>query len=309
MNRVKRVVAVGAASLISQGALADEGGVSFWLPGQYSSFAAIPPEPGFSMPLVTYGYSGEVSGERPLQLGRELGLSVDARYLGQFFIPTYSPDSTILGGRAAFSLAFVLAKSDVSIDATLGDLSRSASETVGGISDLYPTAQLFWNNGVHNWMAYVTGAIPVGDYEPDRLTNIGIGHAAIDVGGAYTFFNPETGWEASATLGATYNFENPDTDYRNGNSIHLDLAASKYVSEELHLGLVGFAYKQVTDDEGAPEILDGFRSETYGIGPQIGYTFASGSGPIYANLRAYKEFETENRTEGAAAYLTLSIPF
>lgn len=309
MNIARRVVAVGAASLISQGALADEGGVSFWLPGQYGSFAALPPETGFSMPLVTYGYSGDASAEIPIQLGGEIGLGVDARYLGQFFVPTYSPETEIWGGQAAFSLAFILAKSDVSAEATLADLSRGASETVGGVSDIFPTAQVFWNNGVHNWMTYITGAIPVGDYEAGRLTNLGIGHAAIDVGGAYTYLDPETGWEASATIGATYNFENSDTDYRNGNSIHLDWAASRYLSEQLHMGLVGFAYKQVSDDEGAPPALDGFRSETYGIGPQIGYTFNSANGPIYANFRAYREFEVQHRTEGTAAYLTLSLPF
>ena len=53
MHIAKCIVAVGAISLISHGALADEGGVSFWLPGQYGSFAALPPETGFSMPLVT----------------------------------------------------------------------------------------------------------------------------------------------------------------------------------------------------------------------------------------------------------------
>ena len=84
---------------------ADEGGVSFWLPGQYASFAAIPPDPGFSMPLVTYAYSGDASADRPLDLGGVVRLGVDARYLGQFIIPIYSPEADVLGGRLAFSLA------------------------------------------------------------------------------------------------------------------------------------------------------------------------------------------------------------
>lgn len=33
---------------------ADEGGVSFWLPGQYGSFAAVPGEPGWSIGTVYY---------------------------------------------------------------------------------------------------------------------------------------------------------------------------------------------------------------------------------------------------------------
>ena len=35
-------------------------------------------------------------------------------------------------------------------------------------------------------MAYLAGDIPVGSYNPDRLANIGIGHGAIDTGGAIT---------------------------------------------------------------------------------------------------------------------------
>ena len=41
---------------------------------------------------------------------------------------------------------------------------------------------LKWNAGVHNFMTYVTGDIPVGAYSPARLANLGIGHAALDAG-------------------------------------------------------------------------------------------------------------------------------
>ncbi len=290
-------------------AIADEGGVSFWLPGQYGSFAAIPPEPGFSMPLVTYYYSGDAPGDQLIEKGRDILFGVDTRYVGQFFIPTYSPDTQVLGGRIAFSVGTIVAYSDVSADVALGPASDDLSDDMTGFGDLYPTAQLFWNEGVNNWMAYVTGAIPVGDYDADRLVNTGIGHAAVDVGGAYTYFNPDTGWEGSATVGLTYNFENSDTDYTNGESIHLDWAVSKFVSEKWQIGAVGFAYKQISDDDGAPEILNGFRSETYGIGPQFAYSGEISGRPLYASLRAYKEFEAENRTEGVAAFFTISLTF
>jgi hypothetical protein len=290
-------------------AVGDEGGVSFWLPGQYASFAAIPPDPGFSMPLVTYFYAGDADSKQSFDFGGELQLGIEARYLGQFVIPTYSPDADILGGRLSGSMAFVVAKSDVSADLSTGRSSGGASDDLWGMGDLYPTVQLFWNEGVHNWMAYVTGGIPVGDYEAGRLANIGLGHASIDFGGAYTFLDPETGWEASATAGVTFNFENPDTDYTNGTSLHVDWAVSRFLSEQLHLGLVGFAYKQISDDSGGlSDQLGGFRSETYGVGPQIGYTVDASGTPVYVNLRGYWEFAVENRTEGGGAFLTLAVP-
>ena len=55
-------------------------------------------------------------------------------------------------------------------------------------------------------MTYATGNIPIGAYDPNRLANLGIGHAAIDGGAGYTYFNPQTGHEFSAVGGLTYNF-------------------------------------------------------------------------------------------------------
>jgi hypothetical protein len=99
--------------------------------------------------------------------------------------------------------------------------------------------------GVHNVMTYITGDIPVGAYEPQRLANLGIGHAAIDGGAGYTYFNPQTGHELSAVGGLTYNFKNPDTDYRNGVDFHLDMGASQFLSKQVMVGLVGYAYQQL----------------------------------------------------------------
>ena len=127
---------------------ADEGGTSFWLPGQYGSFAAVAPEPGASLAMVSYWYSANASASEPLGFGNDLKLGVDASYFGQFVVPAYTPDTTILGGRPSFSLAFIPARSKVSADISIGGVSAAASDEVTGMSDLYPTAQLFWNRGL-----------------------------------------------------------------------------------------------------------------------------------------------------------------
>jgi hypothetical protein len=51
-------------------------------------------------------------------------------------------------------------------------------------------------------IVYVTGDIPVGVYDSTRLSNIGIGHGAVDAGFGYTYLNPKTGQEFSGVLGA-----------------------------------------------------------------------------------------------------------
>ncbi|MGH6643922.1 MAG: phenol degradation protein meta, partial [Bradyrhizobium sp.] len=142
---------MAASTLCATAALADESGTSFWLPGQYGSFAAIAPTPGFSLPTITYYYSGSAGAGQPIQHGGRLELGLEGRFVGQFFVPSYAPDTTILGGRPNFSLAFLPADTSVSASAQLGPFSAAQSESRGGFSDLYPTAQLFWNSGVHNW--------------------------------------------------------------------------------------------------------------------------------------------------------------
>ena len=156
-------------------------------------------------------------------------------------------------------------------------------------------------------MTYVTGDIPVGAYNSQRLANLGIGHGAIDGGGGYTYFNPMTGHEFSAVLGFTYNFENTATQYQNGIDMHLDWGASQFLTKQLQLGLVGYAYQQLSCDSGAGNRVGCFESRVFGIGPQLGYVIPMGEWQGYLNLKAYKEFGAEHRPEGWNAWLTFVI--
>jgi hypothetical protein len=49
-------------------------------------------------------------------------------------------------------------------------------------------------------------------------------------------------------------FEHPLTGYTNGIDSHLHLGASKFVTKQLQLGLVGYFYRQLTPDSGAAPI-------------------------------------------------------
>ena len=149
--------------------------------------------------------------------------------------PTYTFATPVLGGQLAIGVTGLFGRSSANIDGTLttvvgplvGTRTGSIGDSLTSVGDLYPQATLKWNAGVHNFMTYVTGDIPVGAYDPTRLANLGIGHAAIDGGGGYTYFNPQTGQEFSAVAGFTYNFKNPDTQYQNGIDFHLDWGVSQ----------------------------------------------------------------------------------
>lgn len=89
---------------------------------------------------------------------------------------------------------------------------------------------------------------------------------------------------------------------------HIDWAASQFLNEHLHLGVVGYAYQQLSGDSGEGAMLGPFESRVFGIGPQIGYKFdANDKTAGYVNLKGYYEFGAKNRPEGWNVWLTLAF--
>ena len=182
-----------ANAVLPNKSFADENGISFWIPGQFGSLAALPAQPGWSFATIYYHTSvkagGAVAAGREITIGQvprtaNVNLNVDlkARADLQFLVPTYTFETPVLGGQLALSMANSIGyNSNVSIDGTLttplGTRQGGIDDSRAGFSDLYPMATLKWHDGVHNYMTYVTGDIPVGTYDPTRLANFGIGHA------------------------------------------------------------------------------------------------------------------------------------
>src|SRR5262245_38368807 len=203
-------LAIAVMGLAPQAARADEGGVSFWLPGLFGSLAAVPVQPGFAWATFVYNTSVSADASRTFFKGGRFVAGLDADLPLIAFVPSYAFATPVFGGPVGVSRLDFVARSKVDIDATLtGPRGNTISGTFGdsttGWGDLYPMATLKWNHGVNNFMVYATGDIPVGDYDPNRLANIGIGHAAIDAGAGYTYLDPTKGHEFSAVGGFTYN--------------------------------------------------------------------------------------------------------
>ena len=111
-------------------ASADEGGVSFWVPGFFGSLAAAPQQPGWSWANVYYHTS--VSGSGAIGLAKEFEIkNIPASFSGQanvnvngsgdlgFVIPSYVFATPVLGGQASFSLVEAYGVSSVSLDGTV----------------------------------------------------------------------------------------------------------------------------------------------------------------------------------------------
>lgn len=311
-------LATGLASALLSGSLcitiavADEGGVSFWVPGQYGSYAAAPAKPGWSFESTFYYAAAAATAGASFSRGGGIQASLKSP-IGLFmFTPTYSFETPVLGAQPALGMTALFGKNSSSASATLtgpggGTLSGTRSDDVSGFGDLYPTASLKWNRDNHNIMLYATTGIPVGAYSTTRISALGLGHWAVDSGTGYTYLNEQAGFEWSALLGFTYNFINPYTQYQSGVDAHLDWAISPYVTDKLHLGVVGYFYNQVTGDSGPGATLGGFKSRVAAIGPQIGFFIPLAEQQGYINLRAYYEFDANHRLNGWNTFITFSV--
>jgi hypothetical protein len=230
----------------------------------------------------------------------------------QLLNATYAFQSPVLGGQFALGMSVPAGyNTDISINGTLttpfGTRQGSLSDSRSGFGDLYPMATLKWHQDVHSYMTYLTGDIPTGTYDPMRLANFGIGHGAIDGGAGYTYADLKSGREFSVVSGLTYNFRNTYTDYQNGIDWHLDWGASQFLSQQIHIGLVGYFLQQLTGDSGSGAVLGDFKTRVIGIGPQVGYLFPLGSVMGYLNLKGYGEFAGQNRATGWNLWLTFAI--
>jgi len=320
------LLGVGTLSLTSSMSLADESGTSFWLPGTFGSLAAAPGTPGWAVASIYYHTSvsagADVAAAREIQIGRfsptlnvNLNANLHATADLAIIVPSYVFATPVLGGQLAVQMGAIVGSTSANVNGTLTaslppfSLVRTDSigDTVTGFGDLYPLASLKWNMGVNNFMTYVTGDIPVGNYSSTSLANLGLGHGAIDAGGGYTYFNPATGHEFSAVAGFTYNFQNTTTQYQSGVDFHLDWGASQFLSKQFFVGLVGYAYDQVSADSGTGDRVGAFESRVFSVGPQLGYIFPVADKQGFLGLKSYFEFGAKDRPEGWNTWLTFAI--
>ena len=129
-----RAFAVGALTcvmgLASQTAMADEGGVSFWIPGFFGSLAAVPQQPGWSLMDMFYNTNvkggGDVAlarefeiGNVPLHFSGSASASVKADVPIGIVIPQYVFATPVLGGQMAVALLGAYGRNDTNLTGTL----------------------------------------------------------------------------------------------------------------------------------------------------------------------------------------------
>jgi hypothetical protein len=108
------IFALGALVSASTIAAADEGGVSFWIPGFFGSLAATPQQAGWSLASIYYHTTVSAGGDvalarefeiKKVPVGLSASLSANLNATGDLglFIPSYVFATPFLGGQASVS--------------------------------------------------------------------------------------------------------------------------------------------------------------------------------------------------------------
>ena len=153
---------------------------------------------------------------------------------------------------------------------------------------------LSWHS--KNWH-FATGVdfyIPTGRHDDHDFANISRNYFTFEPIFAFTYMS-DSGYEVSSKFMYDFNTKNSDSGYLSGQEFHFDYTLGKKFGP-LSVGVGGYYYKQITDDElnGEKVEPDGFKGQAIAAGPQIKYDWRN----ISLTLKYLTEFEVENRPEG-----------
>ena len=296
-----RLAAAVFASASVAEAWADEGGSGYWMPGSFAYQAAAPAPLGWSIELAYYHATQTLDPSVNVTRGSNQvsGLYTSSNLM--ILTPTYSFLTPGWGGQMELSVTFQAG------NYTAADAGTTNADSMTGLGDISPAVTQKWTTDNHNMMIYAAGNIPAGYYDPNRLATTGLGRWSIDAGAGYTYYDDKPGLEFSAVLGFTYNFTNQSTLYQSGADLHLDLSASKALTDSVYLGAVAYVYNQLTGDSGIGAAFGPFQSSVVGVGPQLGYNFSLGGRAVQMNGRGYYEVAGLNRPQGWNAWLTFTF--
>ena len=122
--------ALAAIASAPRSASADEGGVSFWLPGFFGSLAAAPQQPGWSLTSIYYHTSVSAgadvararefeTGRIPINLTANVSASLDARADLALAMPTYTFATPVFGGQLMLGAIGIYGRESTSLAGTV----------------------------------------------------------------------------------------------------------------------------------------------------------------------------------------------
>ncbi len=284
------VVLIGAALLAGPAgpALATEGGGGAYPNGTEDFMAGALPPPGtYFKNYLTYYTASKFKDNNGNDLIPDFKLKVAADVLRFIHVTDYK----ILGANWAVHAFIPLVYQDVK-----NPPPPFKDDDRFGLGDIIVDPIIL---GWHSRNLHVTAGldiyIPTGSYNKDRAANTGRNYWTFEPVLGVTYLS-DGGFELSAKFMYDYNTENDDTKYQSGQEFHFDYLIGYHIDKQWTVGLNGYCYFQVTEDElnGNKVGSDGFEGRVFALGPAVQYGYKNMS----FTAKWQPEFEARNKPEG-----------
>jgi hypothetical protein len=288
---------------------ASEFGVSTYRPGLIDLFAGYLAPPGTTL-VKTYFLYQDANATAFAQNGHVEAYSHSVTYTSALFA-AHVTKLRVLGSYWGFGAIGQVRIATQSLKVgPPGDLPSARTATAEGFGDLIVIpVMLNWQWRQFHLMTALAFYAPTGNYERQRIINIGNNRWALEPDAGLTWMDEDGGRQASLFLGYTINRENTASDYRSGDEFHADFALAQHLPRGFVAGIAGYAVQQTTADTGTGAIFGSYRGRVLALGPLIGKTLAFWKLTVNFTLKYDFEFAAQNRTSGNELWLTASTRF
>ncbi|WP_338136459.1 SphA family protein [Pseudomonas frederiksbergensis] len=303
---INSAVVLGMLSLI-QSSYATEGGGTVYPLGVNTVLAGRMPPPGLTGFLYLSDYQAnktmDDSGNRKAGV-HDFEINVQAISARLDYVYT---DYTLLGAKLASRIALPMIKGDISFDVNTSAGRVHRSDNQQGIGDLTIVPIILgWSSPLVQQMTGVEIYAPIGAYDKEHLFNPGRNTWSYAPWYSFTAY-PVEDIEISSKIAYVVNTENSATHYKSGQEFIADYNIGYNIDKQWQIGLNGYIYKQLTDDEQHGESVspNGNRGQVLAVGPSVKYQ-SSGVGFV---LKWQHETKVENRAAGDRLWLQAAYHF
>lgn len=294
---------------MASNANATEGGGTSKALGVDTVMAGVMPQPGFQLTNFLAFYTADETldssgNARPNISNFDLFVVAETLRL-RYILPE---DVKFLGANieARFGFNFVT-DIDLSFDVQTPRGPLHLEDHTTNIGDSLVGIILGWHWKNFHQMFGPEFFMPSGRFSKHVLASTGRGYWAIGPSYWFTWF-PIEQLEVSGALIYLINFENPDSHYDSGNEISFDYNLGYFITRDIQIGMSGYAYKQVADDEIRDQLVgDGNRGQAIAFGPMVRWHPHGSSWGV--TLKWQHEVAVENRASGDRIFLQGAIEF
>ena len=215
-------------------------------------------------------------------------------------------DFTLFGAKveSRFALPAIDGKVSFDVDTPRGRVHQTDRQSGVGDLTLVPLI-LGWSAPRFQQLVGVDIVAPTGSYDEDRLLNPGRNTWSYGPWYAFTAY-PFEKLEVSSKIIYLMNEKNNATDYKSGSEFNADYNIGYNITKEFQVGVNGYIYKQLTDDEQNGNTFgDGNRGQVLAVGPSIKYQT-----PEWGFVMKWQhETEVENKSKGDRFWLQTVFRF